>query len=104
MQDDTTTAAEAMRQRWLEAAALRLAQGGIEAVKIMPLAKALGQTRTGFYWYFKDRAALLEAVLEQWELRTTVPLMTRAQADAGSVCDAVFNVMDCWVQPDLFDA
>ena len=43
---------------WVEAAFDALAEGGIEAVRIDPLAKQLGVTRGSFYWHFTDRAAL----------------------------------------------
>ena len=44
---------------WLDAAYDVLTESGVEAVKIMSLAEQLGLTRTGFYWHFKDREALL---------------------------------------------
>jgi AcrR family transcriptional regulator len=44
-----------------------LAQGGPDAVRIEPLAKALGVTKGGFYWHFADRQALLNEILAAWE-------------------------------------
>ena len=52
---------------WLDAAYKALVEGGVEAVKVMPLAKTLGLTRTSFYWHFTDRDSLLEAVIQRWE-------------------------------------
>ena len=40
------------REGWLEAACEALIAGGVEAVKILPLAKKLGLSRTSFYWFF----------------------------------------------------
>lgn len=51
---------------WIEAAMDALAEGGIDAVRIDPLAKKLGVTRGSFYWHFKDRAALHLAMLKRW--------------------------------------
>ena len=47
------------RERWIEAGLQALAAGGPDAVRIDPLAKALGVTRGGFYWHFENRDALL---------------------------------------------
>ncbi|MCR6644295.1 MAG: TetR/AcrR family transcriptional regulator [Terricaulis sp.] len=51
---------------WIEAAMTALAEGGIDAVRIDPLARKLGVTRGSFYWHFKDRAALHLAMLKHW--------------------------------------
>ncbi len=51
---------------WIEAAQDALAEGGIEAVRVEPLAKILAVTKGSFYWHFADRRALLDAVLDTW--------------------------------------
>ncbi len=56
---------------WAEAALEALARGGLTAVAVEPLAKALGTTKGSFYWHFADRNALLEATLGLWEARDT---------------------------------
>jgi AcrR family transcriptional regulator len=56
---------------WTEAALDALARGGLAAVAVEPLAKALGATKGSFYWHFADRNALLQATLELWERRDT---------------------------------
>lgn len=89
---------------WLAAAYELLAKNGVEAVKVMPLAKKLGLSRTGFYWHFKDRNQLLEAIIQRWEDKNTGNLVARAQAYAGTIAEAMFNVFDCWLDDTLFDA
>lgn len=89
---------------WLAAACEVLTESGIEAVKIMPLAKRLGLTRTGFYWHFKDRDALLEAMTKRWEDKNTGNLIARTEAYAESISEAMFNLFDCWLDETLFDA
>jgi AcrR family transcriptional regulator len=49
-----------------------MAEGGIDAVAVEPLARRLGVTKGSFYWHFKDRRALLETTLERWEEESTV--------------------------------
>jgi len=89
---------------WLDAAYEVLTESGIEAVKIMPLAKRLGLTRTGFYWHFRDRDALLEAMIRRWEDKNTGNLIARTKAYAESIGEAMFNLFDCWLDDTLFDA
>jgi AcrR family transcriptional regulator len=51
---------------WIEAALDALADGGVEAVRVEPLAKALKVTKGSFYWHFADRRALIDAMLASW--------------------------------------
>lgn len=44
-----------------------LAEGGPDAVRVEPIASALGVTKGGFYGQFADRRALLDAMLDAWE-------------------------------------
>lgn len=57
------------RSRWIDAGLHALAAGGPDAIRIEALAKALGVTKGGFYWHFKDRSALLDEMLDTWEQR-----------------------------------
>lgn len=52
---------------WLRAARLSLLKGGVGSVSIERIARELGVTKGSFYWHFRDRAALLEALLKEWE-------------------------------------
>lgn len=89
---------------WLAAAYDELTENGVEAVKVMPLAKRLGLARSGFYWHFRDRDALLEAMIERWERKNTGNLVARCEAPADSIAEAVFNLFDCWLDAELFDS
>jgi len=73
------------RADWAEAALDALARGGVTAVAVEPLAKALQTTKGSFYWHFADRNALLEATLELWELRDT----DRVMANLDDTLDAM---------------
>ncbi|MFD1342298.1 TetR/AcrR family transcriptional regulator [Litorisediminicola beolgyonensis] len=97
------TLARSTEEAWLAAAYEVLTESGVEAVKIMPLAKRLGLTRTGFYWHFKDRDALLEAMIRHWEDTNTGNLVARCEAYAETIAEAVLNLFDCWFDPALFD-
>jgi len=52
---------------WATAALAALAEGGVAAVAVEPLAARLGATKGSFYWHFASRDALLAAALERWE-------------------------------------
>ncbi len=101
---DRKTAPRGSEAVWLQAAYDMLVESGVEAVKVMPLAKALGLSRTGFYWHFEDREALLEALLQMWEAKNTGNLVRQTQAYAETITEAMFNLYDCWLDDDLFDA
>lgn len=89
---------------WLDAAYALLVEGGVEAVKVMPLAARLGLSRTSFYWHFPDREALLAALVDRWRALNTAGLVARTAAPAASITEAVLNVFDAWIDPGLFDS
>ena len=62
----------ARRQRlsapdWIDAALKVIAENGVEAVAVEPLAQRLGVTKGSFYAHFSSRNALVVAALEQWK-------------------------------------
>jgi AcrR family transcriptional regulator len=84
--DDTTRVAaptRTPRSSWIDAGLRALAAGGPDAVRIEPLAQALGVTRGGFYWHFQDRRALLEEMLDTWERRSTDEVLERVESEGG---------------------
>lgn len=52
---------------WAQAALDMIAEQGVAAVAVEPLARRLGVTKGSFYWHFPSRDALLQAALERWE-------------------------------------
>jgi AcrR family transcriptional regulator len=52
---------------WVNAAVRAMLRGSVADVKIERLARELKVTRGSFYWHFRNRAALLAAVLDHWE-------------------------------------
>ncbi|MEO8543423.1 MAG: TetR/AcrR family transcriptional regulator [Betaproteobacteria bacterium] len=72
------------RDDWLDAAFRAVVDGGIDKVRVLLLADALGVTRGSFYWHFTDHAALLSALLARWHEReqaTNQALALRASDD-----------------------
>lgn len=89
---------------WLDAAYGMLVESGVEAVKVMPLAERLGLSRTSFYWHFADRDALLAGLVDRWRQQNTGNLVARCEAPAATIAEAMLNLIDCWVDPELFDS
>ncbi|SNR50313.1 TetR/AcrR family transcriptional regulator [Puniceibacterium sediminis] len=89
---------------WLEAAYQLLIEQGVEAVKVMPLAKRVGLSRTSFYGHFDSREALLAALIARWRAKNTGNMIARAEAFSETIAEAVLNLFDCWLRPDLFDS
>jgi AcrR family transcriptional regulator len=78
---------------WLKAAARRLVAGGSEAVAVEPLAREMGVTKGSFYWHFRNRPALLEALVADWESRATAPLLERLKRLGGGPADRLAALM-----------
>ena len=104
MLDEAKTRERGSRERWLDAAYELLIAGGIDAVKVMPLAKRLNLTRTGFYWFFEDISALHAAIIRRWEHQNTNMLVAHCEKSSATITEALFNLMDCWLNPEMFDA
>jgi AcrR family transcriptional regulator len=58
---------KATAEDWELAALDALADGGLAAVAIEPLAARLQTSKGSFYWYFPNRDALIRAALTRWE-------------------------------------
>ncbi|WP_372574696.1 TetR/AcrR family transcriptional regulator [Ruegeria jejuensis] len=91
------------RDDWLNVAMDVLISDGVEQVKVMNLAERMGVSRSSFYWYFKSRQDLLDALLAKWQATNTVALIAQAEAPANTITAAVCNVHRCVVNAELFD-
>lgn len=52
---------------WEQEALQLVAEKGVQALAIEPLARRMGVTKGSFYWHFPGREALLEQALKRWE-------------------------------------
>lgn len=103
-QDMAGTGWRGSREGWLDAGYRALIEGGVDAVKIMPLARQLNLSRTSFYWFFHDREALLAALLDGWHARTTLPLTAATRHYAETQAEAMLNVIGCFLSAETFDS
>jgi AcrR family transcriptional regulator len=68
------------REDWAQAALVALAEEGLGAVAIDPLARRLGATKGSFYWHFANRDELIATALELWEQRDTTEVIAAIDA------------------------
>jgi AcrR family transcriptional regulator len=71
------------RTGWIDGGLRALAAGGPDAVRIEPLAEALGVTKGGFYGHFDDRRSLLEEMLDTWERVVIDEAIERVESEGG---------------------
>lgn len=82
---------------WIAAAFDVLADGGIDAVRVEPLAKALGITKGSFYWHFADRRALLDAMLRSW-MEGRIAAIRQHAADRGEPAAVLRQLADLYTR------
>ena len=51
---------------WIDAAWDILGDAGVEGIRIEQLARKLSVTKGSFYWHFKNRQGLVDAMVQRW--------------------------------------
>jgi len=95
--------AKVTRQDWLNLARDVLVNEGVAEVKVMTLSTRLGVSRSSFYWYFKNRDDLLQALLHEWMICNTAQIVENCERPARNISFAVCNFFRCFVDPTAFD-
>ncbi|MEZ5656330.1 MAG: TetR/AcrR family transcriptional regulator [Sphingobium sp.] len=78
------------REDWIAYARKALVASGIDDVKVDVLAKRMRVTRGSFYWHFKHRQELLDALLEDWKNnndREIDTIKARASEEGGDLIE-----------------
>ncbi|WP_109466724.1 TetR/AcrR family transcriptional regulator [Albibacillus kandeliae] len=101
--NDKTSGWRGSREVWLDAARQALLESGLDAVKIQPLATRLNLSRTSFYWFFKDRTALLDALLQAWEEKNTGAFLDACAEYAETPSEAVLNLTGVFFDESRFE-
>ena len=91
------------REDWLEAARMTLIEGGVDKVKVEPLAAVLGVTTGSFYHHFRRRQDLLDAVLQHWEVENTAPLFRAVHAAGPNPDSQLDALIDAWIAESDYD-
>jgi AcrR family transcriptional regulator len=91
------------REIWLDTARQALIEEGTAGVEINKLAKRLGVSRGGFYWFFKDRAQLLEELLGYWVQTGTVLFEKILQLPARHGIEKYLAMTHLWIDENEYD-
>ena len=73
------------RDDWLNVAMDVLISDGVDQIKVLNLAERMAVSRSSFYWYFKSRQELLDALLARWQATNTAALVAQAEAPARTI-------------------
>ncbi len=90
-------------QDWLAMARRILVAEGVDRVKVERIAARLGVTRGGFYWHFKNRQALLDGLLQEWERTNTDAFIATVQAAPPRLEDRILKLFAIWIEGREFD-
>lgn len=101
--EEKTSGWRGSREVWLQAAQAALIASGIDAVKIQPLANGLQLSRTSFYWFFKDRKALLDALLKEWDAKNTGAFVEASTAYSETISEAILNLIAVFLDETVFE-
>jgi AcrR family transcriptional regulator len=74
-----------VKAQWLSAGLEALRKGGVGSVRVERLAGDVGITKGSFYHHFRDRGALLAAVIEYWSREMTDAEFERIQTLRGGL-------------------
>lgn len=91
------------RENWIEAARGALVRAGIESVKVDRLAGELGVSRGSFYWHFKSRGELLDALVETWIEVNSRPFLRVLEQDQEGPVVQLLRYCEVWLLHDSFD-
>ncbi|WP_310451027.1 TetR/AcrR family transcriptional regulator [Sulfuritalea sp.] len=84
------------REAWIKGAIAILADHGAERLRVEVLAKRLGVTKGSFYWHFKDRRDLRDAVLEFWKEGRIRDIRKQTQAQPGGEAAALLHTIEVY--------
>lgn len=101
--EETNAGPRVTRDDWLNVARDILVSDGVAEVKVLTIGERLQVARSSFYWYFKSRKDLLDALLADWEATNTAILVRHCEMPAQTITGAVCNFFRCFVDPALFD-
>ena len=91
------------REVWLDTARRALIEEGTAGVEVNKLAKRLGSSRGGFYWFFKDRAQLLEELLAYWARSSTVLFEEILKRPGGNGMEKYLAIINLWIDEKEYD-
>jgi AcrR family transcriptional regulator len=84
------------RSAWIKGALAALADDGPAGLRVEILAKKLQVTKGSFYWHFKDRRDLIDAVLDEWKEGRIRDIRKQTAAEPGHELAALRHTIDVY--------
>ena len=81
--EESATRRSLDRSEWIAGAIDALADEGVAGMCVEALAKRFGVTKGSFYWHFKGRQDLVDAVLQTWQAAQICKVDRHAAAGSG---------------------
>ncbi len=91
------------RDVWLDTARRALIEEGTAGLEINKLARRLGVSRGGFYWFFRSRQQLLDELLALWVKTSTVLYERILQSNQRDGMREYLALIDLWVDEKDYD-
>ncbi|AFY39209.1 regulatory protein TetR [[Leptolyngbya] sp. PCC 7376] len=88
------------KQDWINLGLKVLSESGVAAVRVEPLAKLLEVTKGSFYWHFKNRAELLDALIDAWIANDTDGIIEQVEREKGDASAKLLRLFELAVQDD----
>jgi AcrR family transcriptional regulator len=81
------------KEDWIKAGFELLRRKGVSGIKIEGMARMLGVTKGGFYGYFLNREAFLQAMLDDWEKRHSTEILNSINNLTGNLSDKLQKLL-----------
>lgn len=91
------------RHEWVQAACLVMAKQGIDSVNVNVLAKKFGATKGSFYWHFKNKQELLDAIVDYFEFEYTMKVKEKVEAGGGTARAKLLRLFDLTLAQEKID-
>ena len=88
------------RQDWIDIGLKVLAKNGIKSIRVELLAKLMNVTKGSFYWHFKNREELLDALLQEWSDRDTDKIIEQIEAIDGDASNKLLYLFELCCKDD----
>jgi len=89
------------KQQWLAKALEVFIQNGEPGINIELLAREIGVAKAGFYWHFKDRAELLDQLLDYWSDEYTGVIINNVTVLELPAAERLLTIMEMIEEHDL---
>ena len=83
-----------MKSQWTQAGLEALRKGGVAGVRVERLAEDIGLTKGSFYWHFRGRGELLEALLDFWAREMTEAEFERISEVKGGLVPRLLTLAE----------